>query len=503
MNFLERTIGLVSPVWALQRARARAALRVVHSVELGYDAASVGRRAGTWVAANASANAEITGALSRVRARSRDMVRNNAYARSAVSKLVARSIGTGIMARPPKAVRTVWTEFVERADFEGQHDLYGLQSLIGRTVYESGECLVRRIRTTDARMPLQLQVLEPDYLDDTKTGQLENGNYAIAGVELDAWGRRAAYWLYPQHPGELAVLPKTWSSKRVPASEILHVYEKERPGQLRGMPRLATTLMRLRDVDEYQDAVMVRKKIEACFAAFWESAGGSTSPLAETANVTTDDNGRRVETLSPGIILYGKPGDKMTFGGVSAIARDEYTVDQLHAIAAGAGVTYEQLTGDFSQVTYLSARAAQLELRELVEMWRWIHFIPMACRGIWGWFIDAGYTAGRLRTDTYTAGWTPPAWAWIDPSKDVQAAKEEIKGGLSSWSERVRQLGMDPDEVLEEIAEERRKFKHAGVTLDTMSGQAQASAAVPANDDDEVAGKPEPKKGADAKDDGE
>ncbi len=490
MNFLERTLGLFSPSWALQRARARAALRVMHSVELGYDAASTGRRAGKWVAANSSANTEITGALSRVRARSRDMVRNNAYARSAISKLVARAIGTGIMARPPRVVQPVWKEFVERADFEGQHDLYGLESLVGRTVFESGECLVRRIRTKDARMPLQIQVLEPDYLDDTKMGPLENGNFAIAGVEVDALGRRAAYWLYPQHPGELVQLPKSFTSKRVPASEILHVYEKERPGQLRGMPRLSTTLMRLRDVDEYQDAVMVRKKIEACFAAFWKSAAGTTAPLAETANVSQDEKGRRIETLSPGIILYGKPGDEMTFGGVGAIARDEYTVDQLHAIAAGAGVTYEQLTGDFSQVTYLSARAAQLELRELVEMFRWIHFIPMFCRGVWGWFLDAGYTAGRLRTDVYPVQWTPPAWGWIDPMKDVQAAKEEIKGGLSSWSERVRQLGQDPDDVLAEIVEERKKFKDAGVAVDTMSASPSSSDPKPDAEDDKAGVRP-------------
>jgi len=466
MNPIERGIALLSPSWALSRARARAAWNVA----LAYEANQVGRRAAHWRADSGSANSEITPSLSRVRNRARDMVRNNPYARSAITKLVARSIGTGIMARPPANVLPVWKEFVEAADFEGQHDLYGLESLAGRTVFESGECLVKRIRGKRLNAPLQVQVLEPDYLDDLKLGVEANGNFVIAGIEITPSGQRAAYWLYDHHPGDLVQLPKTWQSKRVPASEVLHIYEKERPGQLRGMPRLAASMMRLRDVDEYQDAVMMRKKIEACYAAFVKGGPGGGGTLVGAQQTKTDEQGRREETLSPGMIMYGREGEEITFGSAGPIARDEYTVDQLHAIAAGIGVTYEQLTGDYSEVTYLSARSAQLELRELVEMFRWIHFIPMCCRGIWGWFLDSYYTAGRLRTATYPVEWTAPAFPWIDPSKDVTAAKEEIMGGLTSLSAKIRERGEDPETVFKEIADERKKLKELKVKLDTTSG---------------------------------
>jgi len=504
MNAFERGLALLSPGWAMARARHRAAWRVMNAVELAYEANQVGRRGANWMPGSGSANSEITPSLSRVRNRSRDMVRNNPYARSAISKLVARSIGTGIMARPPANVLPVWKEFVEVADFEGQHDLYGLESLIGRTVFESGECLVKRIRGKRLTAPLQVQVLEPDYLDDLKLGVEANGNFVIAGIEITPSGQRAAYWLYDHHPGNLVQLPKTWQSKRVPAAEILHVYEKERPGQMRGMPRLAASMMRLRDVDEYQDAVMMRKKIEACYAAFVKGGPGGTGTLVGAQQTKTDEQGRRVETLSPGMIMYGREGEEMSFGSPGAIAKDEYTLDQLHAIAAGIGVTYEQLTGDYSEVTYLSARSAQLELRELVELFRWIHFIPMCCRGIWGWFLDAYYTAGRLRTPTYSVEWTAPAFPWIDPGKDVKAAKDEIMGGLTSLSAKIRERGEDPDTVFEEIADERKKLEKLGVKLDTTSGggpPAAAPAPAQPKDDGEPAGGTKPAKPAE--DDGD
>ncbi|MGE3667818.1 MAG: phage portal protein [Steroidobacteraceae bacterium] len=496
MNVFERGIAAISPAWALSRSRARAALGVVRAVELGYDANQVGRRAAHWKAGGGSANSETIPALTRVRNRSRDMVRNNPYARSAIQKLVARSIGTGIVARPPASVRNVWKEFVEVADFEEQLDLYGLQSLAGRTVFESGECLLRRIRGTRASRPLQIQVLEPDYLDDMKFGAQANGNFVIGGIEISQDGRRQGYWLYDHHPGDTVQLSKTWQSRRVPAADILHVYEKDRPGQLRGMPRLTTSLMRLRDVDEYQDAVMMRKKIEACYTAF-VTGGNPDATVVDGDRVTTDAANRRIETLSPGMIFYGSDGQEITFGSPGAISKDEYTTDQLHAIAAGIGVTYEQLTGDYSEVTYLSARAAQLELRELVEMFRWISFIPMACNGIWRWFLDAYYTAGRLRTDTYPAEWTAPAFPWIDPSKDVTAAKAEVSGGLTSLSAQIRARGEDPETVFREIADERKKLKELGVKLDTTSaaggagddangkGKGDGKAAAPDDDNDD------------------
>lgn len=494
MNVFERGLATLSPGWALSRARTRAALQVM----LAYEANQVGRRSANWKASSGSANSEITPSLSRVRNRARDMVRNNPYARSAITKLVARAIGTGIVARPPQNVLPVWKEFVEVADFEGQHDLYGLESLIGRTVFESGECLVMRRRGVRLAAPLQISVLEPDYLDDLKFGAQANGNFVISGIEVTPDGRRAAYWIFDHHPGEVVQMSKTLHSKRVAASEILHVYEKERPGQLRGMPRLAASMMRLRDVDEYQDAVMMRKKIEACYAAFVKVGAGS-GPLVGPQQVTTDEKGRREETLSPGMIMYGQPGEEISFGTPGAVSRDEYTVDQLHAIAAGVGVTYEQLTGDFSEVTYLSARAAQLELRELVEMFRWIHFIPMCCRGIWGWFQDAYYTAGRLRTPSYQVDWTAPAFPWIDPSKDVTAAKEEVKGGLTSLSAKIRERGDDPETVFKEISEEREKLKVLGVKLDTTSGGGPAVVVAEPEEPDPEPGKP----GADDDDDEE
>src|SRR5690348_15373182 len=81
-----------------------------------------------------------------------------------------------------------------------------------------------------------IQLLEPDFLDDSRLGVLPNGNKVVQGVEFDPIGQRAAYWLFPEHPGNnFAIAAMGLVSKPVPASEIAHLYEHQRT-QARGVP---------------------------------------------------------------------------------------------------------------------------------------------------------------------------------------------------------------------------------------------------------------------------
>lgn len=456
MNWLDKLIADVSPQRAVRRELARAQLRRLEllSKRSGYEGAKKNGRV-VWGAGGGSANAEIGSALSQLRDRSRDLVRNNPYAASAISSLVGSAIGTGFMLKLPKQVAPYWKNWVEYADADGQLDYYGLQSLIGRTAYESGECLVRhRLRdpSDGLEIPLQLQVLEPDYLDPTKQGELKNGGWIWGGIEFNAIGQRAAFWLFPEHPGEVASFRrKSMESKRVPAEYIQHIYQKLRPGQARGVPRLASSMLRIRDLDDYEEAELVRKGYEACFAAFVTGDGQST-----LAPATFDSSGKRVETLSAGMIAYLEDGQDVKFGQPAPMGGyGEYTSTHLHAIAAGAGVTYEQLTGDMTKVNFSSARVALIEFRRLIEVWQWLTFVPMhGTRTVRAW-EQAARVAGKVRgREPLKIEWTPPKWDYIDPGKEVAATRDEISGGLASLSEKLRARGYDPDTVYAEIGQD-------------------------------------------------
>ena len=488
-TWLDRAIGWVSPHRGLARESARVALGRVRE----FQAAKSGRRTSGWTSAGTSANAEIAPALVTLRARSREQIRNNPYARIAVAKLATKLVGTGVMPRHTNTrAGNLWKDWAKVADFDQHFDVYGLQNLAARAMFESGEALIRRhYDKSAAGVPLRLQVLEPDYLDSSKHGPMPGGNYAIAGVEINPMGQRVAYHLYRQHPGDSLVIKYAFESVRVPASEIIHLYEKDRPGQLRGIPRLATSMMKLRDLDDYEDAELVRKKIEACFAAFVTTSDNNR--VLANAQTETDSSGTttRTETLAPGLIEYLKPGESITFGTPSNSAGyGDYTKTQLHAIAVGAGITYQQLTGDLSTVNLSSIRAGLIDFNEMLDQLQWLTYIPVVCDRINAWFVEAAYLANLNRSQDASVLWTPPKRRSVDPLKDVQAAKERRAAGMETLSAQIRGEGDDPDTTFAELAAENEQLAKLGIVIDTdpahklAADQAKADAAANAGNND-------------------
>ena len=447
----------------LEKVRADMGKRVINLVtKRSYDGARTDRRSNGWVAAGSSANSEILPQLSILRNRSRELVRNNPYASKAIRVLSSNRIGTGIMAvMNDKIVSALWKKWVKVCDADGQYDLYGLQKLTSNTESESGECLIRfryRKMSDGLPVPLQLQLLEPDFIDTNKNEVLKNKGWIQNGIEFSPIGERVAYWLFNQHPGE-NIINTTIKSSRVSAGDVIAFFDKTRPGQMRGVPILAPVMMTSNDLNDYMEATLVRKTAEACISAFVETDDEDRSIGDES-----QQDQMRIEELAPGMVQYLSKGEKMTFANPSASTGDVgYTNDRLHAIASGAGVTYEQMTGDFSQVNYSSIRAGSIDFRKEVEQWQWLNFIPSVLDRIMEKFLDTAFAAGLIQTTDVEYDWTTPRFDWVDPLKDVQGEELELTMGLKTWSEAVRARGFNPDLLLEELKAEREKFKAAGI----------------------------------------
>lgn len=498
MSWFEKTIKSVAPRYALKRAQAQLALQVISNHKRKYDSASKGRRTEGWKTTGASANSEILPALAILRNRSRDLVRNNGYANKAVRSIASNMVGTGIIpqakassAKIKDETQRLWEMWGETTlcDADGLLDFYGIQNLVVREIAEAGEVLIRKVRkpsSSNLPIPIQLQVLEADHIDTFKYETLPDGNKVIQGVEYDKSGARAAYWLYPEHPGDSfqRIEYTSITSKRIPASEIIHLFRVERAGQARGVPWGAPVLIRLRDFDEYEDAQLIRQKIASCFTAFVHDA--DAGDLTETQQ-------ELAEKVEPGMIELLPPGKSVTFGTPPSVAGfKEYSDVTLHEVAAGYGVTYEELTGDLSGVNFSSGRMGWLSYQRELEQWRWLMMIPGLCQRTWGWFLE-GATLEGFSTNRVTASWTPPRREMIDPTREVPATIKAVRGGLQSLSEAVRERGVDPQTHFNEMKKDADMLDKLGLVLDsdprktTEAGNMNAPAEVK-DDEDESSG---------------
>ncbi len=478
-HWLDRATAVFAPRWTLQRTRARLASELLGR---HYEAASTGRRTQSWNRASGDVNLAVGSALTRLRDAARDLVRNNPYAESALQTIADHTVGYGIVPTPLPASQTadkLWEQWAgtTACDADGRHDFAGLQKLVMRAVVESGEVLVRRrfrLPSDGLPIPMQLQVLEVDHLDTAKDERsLSGGRRIIQGVEFDPLGRRVGYWLFRDHPG--SAYSDYAASERIPADGVLHIGRPQRPGQVRFPTWFAPVLLRFKDFDEFEDATLMKQKVAACLAVITTDVDGSAPALG-----TTDAASPELDTLAPGMIANAPPGREIQVVQPPSVREyADYTTVTLRAIATGLGVTYEDLTGDYTDLPFSAARMSRLRHWARVADWQWRLLIPQFCAPAWSWAMQA---AGVMGLEVPPgADWTTPPMPMVDPDKEGLAYMRNVRSGIMTLSEAIRERGYKPAALLTELAADFKQLDALGLMLDsdprkmTQAGQMQAA----------------------------
>jgi lambda family phage portal protein len=478
LGLVDRMIAAVSPGAAVRRQEARLRLSRLTQARMFYDAASTGHRTAGWRPSSTDVNGEVRTAGARLRDVGREVVRNNAYGERAISVIASNVVGTGIipsMDSPNKRLNANLERLLREhfdtpaCDYNGRLDLYGLQNLAMRTIPEAGEILVRRRdlsseeqRRLGVPLPVQIQLLEADYLDSTKDGPMPDGGFCIQGVEFDSMGRVTAYHVFDEHPG--TTTPRASNVTRVPAEYIRLVLRPGRAGQVRGVSWFAPVAMRMRDLSDYSDATLIRQKISNCFAAF------VYSDFADMQTVTSEDestNENPLEYFEPGSIPRLRTGEKIEFANTpSAVEFGPYATAVLREIAAGLGISYEALSGDLSGVNFSSGRMGWLEFQRNIDAWRNHMLIPQMLAPIGQWFLDAARVSQGV-SGNVRIKWTAPRREMISPADEVKPMVEMIRAGLMSRSEVLRKNGFDPEIVDAEIAADNKRADSLDLVLDS------------------------------------
>src|SRR6185369_14043021 len=407
---LDRGIEFAFPGWARRRTQERLAMTTLRPklvARMGVDGADRGRRTSGWHTSSSSADAEIRGKLRILRDRCRDLVRNEAWAKSAIRGMVANTIGGGFRPHfdkddPREQAWRDWSEF-PACDVESRYTLDALQVKAERVRRESGEALIVRRRVSSDEMkatrrngrrvaPIKVQVLEPDFLDETKEEDLANGERIVQGVELSSSGAIVAYWLFDRHPGDVGFFPqlRSWMSQRVPAADVIHYYREDRAGQMRGWPMLSPVVLRLKDWTEAVDAQLLRFKIAGAFAGFMYDSAAEPPSSDQSSGKIGDD----LQDMQPGTILTLPLGKRFEASNPPQVTGfEEYSVATLLEIAAGIGEPYEMLTGDFSRVNFASSRMAWLKFFAEIDQERVEVVKPLFLDRLWNWFDEAAELA--------------------------------------------------------------------------------------------------------------
>jgi len=441
----------------------------------GYEAANIGRTDGDWSTASESPKREVYAALPTLRARSRDLEHNSNEHRAFLRLVENNVIGPqGITLvsqaevptsrpneRARKTIESGWRDWGSAGECsaDGIEDWVRHCKMILRRVACDGELLVRKVISPDFRYGLRLQPIEADYLPVDLIDTTRSGNEIRNGVEIDRWGRPVAYWLHREHPGDRWGWGGHGDLMRVPASEIIHVFLRERPGQYRGVPWTVSGMVTSHQIAKMIKAEGVRMRALASHMGFFarKGEGVGLDPGAELGDGEYDDDSLDQE-FAAGIMRRLPDGYEFQKfdpqGNVNL--RDNVKVLQ-RSMATGYGAAYHSLSGDLEGANYSSLRQGALDEREVWQNWQeW--FAGTYCRPVYEAWLPLAIASGQVdvpfidpdRLLKHT--WRGRRWQWVDPLKEIQAQTAAIDAGLMSRQEAIQMRGRDPEEVFAEIA---------------------------------------------------
>lgn len=448
-----------------------------------YEGAQITRLTGDWVSTLLSADQETKGNIRLLRARSRDLARNNPIAKNYLNLLGANVIGdmgiryqskvrnnNGELNRPiNQKIEQAWKDFSKAGECtaDGKLSLRAVEDLVIRTVAQDGEAFIRLLPAFKNKYRFALQLIDADQIDPLFNRFPErNQNEVRMGVEVDAWGKPVAYWVNPRPPSEVG---GTLDRERIPAEQIIHLYDPTRVNQTRGVTWFHAVMSQLKMLGGYIEAELVAARTGAAKMGWLRY----TDPTAwETPNTdaqrqgyyTLEANPGMIETLPPGMEFVAWNPDHPTN------AFPTFVIALLRQVASGLGVSYNALASDLVGVNYSSLRSGLLIEREL---WRTKQAWMIECFmcPVFKHWLDMALLSGALSLDSrdpakFLAGvWSPRGWQWVDPLKDVQATILAIDNGLTSRTQALAEKGEDVEETFEQISEENRLAKQYDITL--------------------------------------
>lgn len=486
-NVIDKAIELVSPESALRRETARWILKN----QRAYEAAQPSRlRKIKTDPGSGDAVVERAGESLRLQARFLD--ENHDLARGVLNCLVNNVIGRGIIIEPQvkqangelnKAVNDqlldLWDEWICVPEVTWELHWNQMLRLLARCWFRDGEVLVKHIEGTGATLnhgtsvPYSLELVEADFLPFDLIDQKKR---IVHGVEKNAWRKPVAYYLYKEHPGDSGTFVTRQDTKRYPAEKIIHLKMSDRIAQTRGVSIFASVLTRMEDIKDYELSERLAAKVAASICAYVrKNLDAPVNPQS------VDSAGNRLLKMQPGMIFDNLlPGEEvgMIDSNRPNSMLEQFRNAQLRAVAAGTSTSYSSISKDYNG-SYSAQRQELVEQSVHYGVLR-DHFIERCVRPIWERFVDMAVLSGKLeiaegsinKRTLWNAGFQGPTMPWIDPKKEGEAEQLAVSAGFKSRSQVIRERGGNPQDVFEQIKQERKQDNEAGLNFSSSASKA-------------------------------
>ena len=440
-----------------------------------------------------SGDSNVKKAQKLVAARCRDQAENNALISGGIERICNNVVRDGIHpkfkfrksdgsldADANRKWKDLYTRWARYCDITGHDSRGALQKLGLRHMWMDGQYFIHRVYDTSLPgiVPLRLEYLEFDQLDTIVDGVLQNGNKARRGIEYNSQGQPVAYHFHEEHPGDYLSYGSRNNTRRIPASEIIHVWDRRRISSFSGISWLAAVVMESYRMEDFRHITQDKARLETIFGAFLKTSmpgfqlGGGLQLGGQSSPGTTGDTGtsQAPTEISQGPVIQKLPNStELQFTPPSTPGNnyEPFTKDSSRYQSAGIGMSFEAYTNNYTDASYASARSGSLEERLSYRgQQRFIE--EQENQKVIAWFIEAAWMAGLAPHPMPGYAKDPlyyhelaegqfPGWNWVDPNSDAKAAEKQIELTLDTHHNQAAQRGNDWDETIDTLEDEEKR----------------------------------------------
>jgi phage portal protein, lambda family len=477
VSWLDNIISFISPEWGAKREAWRQSLYEMRS----YDAGDYSRGNANWRVINQSA--EYTDKYSRdnVRARARDLERNSDMMNSVIGAYKRNVIGGGYTLQVKTGddelndtIEAAWKKWCKKqnCDVTGTQSFTQMMRMCMKRKKIDGGILIVKRYTSDGFLPFKLQTFEVDELDNSQMTPKTQGNKVVGGIELNEYNKPVGYWIRQYPVDSLALTTPVY----IEAKDVIFLYTKHRPSQIREMSDMSPTITRIRDANEFMVAVSVKERIAACLSVFIKKTIPTTGigrGIGAGQGALHDYQGK---SITPGMIKELNAGDEIQVVNPAGQATDaaSYIKLQQRLVGAGQGISYEATSRDMSESNYSSTRQGIIEdemtYAEEKEM------LTEVMDEIFETFVISLWLSGNIQIKDFWKNkdkYLDHAWIiapkkWIDPQKEANANRIALNTGQKTFKQIAAEQGKDWKEQIEEIADVLAYAREFGIDMGSV-----------------------------------
>jgi len=495
--------------WPFRKRKSDAVKKMVRAVR-GFAAAQIDRLLSGWRLDGGYTASEVSTNLEIIRGRSREMAKDSPLMKRWLRLCAINIVGEGFALKSTpydfqngsrvldkqasKFIEYHWWKFCNYRDAATRQTYFDatgrkteseMDRLNAKTWRRDGEYFIHVLRTNNNPYGISFRVLRPDWCDHTyNVSDTGRGTIIQCGVEMDATTRRpVAYWFFSAPKDAMAYSSRNRPLIKIPAASIIHGFTQEDEDQPRGIPEGHAALRKLKMLDMYDEAELTAAREEACSVRTYYAEKGEEEAIAD---LTSDEN----SGVALALTADKEPGQSevLPLGWKSEINTPQHPNKEVTAfkasmqkdVASGFGVEYSNFANDWAGVSFSSVRVGTISERDSWMIDQNDMISQCKSRQFLMWlesFLSLNVSGGLpiSKFDKFAEhSFRGRRWMWVDPVRDMNAAKVARDYGWKTDTQITEDMGGDFEENLAMIKIEKEDRVANDVPAPESSGATRA-----------------------------